>query len=146
VSVTFKITAGVLSSQDAAMQIAGCYSGGDHGLRPEAVNNPAMCNVRPNVGPLPIGQYTIEPLAFQQAVHSMGFFLRPDPANEMFGGSDFYIHWNNPHRDAGQAPYAPIIGRNSSDGCVCILVVNYSAMIEIERRRAAGDNQLTAQG
>ena len=116
----YSITSGKLSKNDGEVILTGCYSGGDAGQRPDAVNNPAMCNVRPNVGPIPIGKYTVGPLLNHPHL-GPAMALTPNPANVMFGGSGFYIHYSNPTRDAGLPPYPPPAGRNSSDGCiVCI--------------------------
>ena len=135
----YSITAGVLSTDDGEVILEKCYSGGDAGLRPEAVNNPAYCHVRPNVGPLPPAHYTIGPLA-NHVYLGPAMALTPDPGSQMFGGSDFYIHYCNPKRDAGLAPYPPVAGRNSSDGCIVLTVPG--SIQDIEARRAAGDNRL----
>lgn len=138
----YTITTGVLTADDGSSLLEHCYAGGDHGLSPEAVNNPAMCHVRPDVGPLPPGKYTIGPYQPHcPAVNSPAFQLIPYPTNQMFGGSGFYIHYNNPHRDAGLAPYPPTPGRNSSDGCICC--ISPGGLNAIETRRAAGESNLT---
>lgn len=62
------------------------YAGRDAGK-----NNPDMQNV-PATGPLPRGHYEIlEPRESDHVGH-YAMPLQPDPANEMFGRSAFYIH------------------------------------------------------
>ena len=72
----------------------------------EGKNNPAMQNV-PDVGPLPVGTYSIgEP---HDSPHTGPYTmdLTPDPDNTMFGRSEFRIH--------GAAFVNPDM---SSDGCI----------------------------
>lgn len=58
----------------------------------EGKNNPAMQEV-PCVGPLPQGHYTLQPWeAYHGHLGPLVSFLKPDPANEMFGRGDFFIH------------------------------------------------------
>lgn len=136
--MNYSISQGILSNDGVAL-LSRCYSGGDCGLRPEAVNNPDMCSVRPNVGPIPPGKYTIGPLE-AHPVLGPAMALTPDPANQMFGGSGFYIHYSNARRDAGEAPYRSVPGRNSSDGC--IVCTEPSGLQKVETLRAAGNNRL----
>ena len=58
---------------------------------PQGKNNPDMQEVA-QTGPLPRGTYAIE--APQNSPHTGPFTLdlTPDPANEMFGRSEFRIH------------------------------------------------------
>jgi len=72
------------------------------------VNNPAMQSIH-DVGPLPQGIYAISPpeTVFKLGPNAMQ--LTPDPANEMFGRSGFWIHADekaNPGK------------RLASDGCI----------------------------
>lgn len=63
------------------------YSGNGEGK-----NNPAMQSVKA-VGPLPRGRYTIgAPQDRPGHTGPYSLALAPDPANEMFGRSAFYIH------------------------------------------------------
>jgi hypothetical protein len=64
------------------------YSGGGDGK-----DNPKLQAVR-NVGPIPVGKYTIgAPEALEGGPHGPFVLpLTPDPANEMFGRSGFLIH------------------------------------------------------
>lgn len=57
-------------------------------------NNPAMQNVK-MTGPLPVGKYTINDPIDHPKLGPEAFPLTPDPANEMFGRADFYIHGAN---------------------------------------------------
>ena len=105
-----KDTAGIISFPDGAW-----YAGGDMGQHPEAVNNPDYQNIRCQ-GPIPQGWYTLGP-PYKETELGPAMFLKPDTGNWMYGRSGFFIHCINPHRDAGEAPYPPKPGRNSSDGC-----------------------------
>lgn len=84
----------------------GCYSGGNKGKVPQAINNPDYCHVK-MTGPIPPGLYTIgEP--YQDALtgsHTMS--LAPDSGNEMFGRSEFKCHGDNSEAN-----------RSASEGCI----------------------------
>ena len=70
-------------------------------------NNPAVQNV-PKVGPLPVGNYIVGDVIMSHP--RLGEYvmpLTPDPANEMFGRADFYIHGANRTTPA-----------TSSEGCI----------------------------
>jgi len=69
-------------------------------------NNPAMQDVK-DVGPLPIGFYTIEDPVSGTHLGPLAFPLTPDPSNQMFGRGGFYIH--------GAEQLHPEM---SSDGCI----------------------------
>ena len=57
-----------------------------------------------------------------------------------FGRGGFFMHYNNPHRDAAMAPYPPPAGRNSSDGCP---VATHPGDLDIVNRHwLAGDKRL----
>ena len=118
---TFKITSGALLNLNL-IQVGTGYSG--HG---EGLNNPTMCNVH-DVGPLPIGKYTI---GQPREDHQVGLFampLTPDPTNEMFGRSAFFIHGDNKS-----------LNHSASDGC--IILAN-----PIRRDIAnSGDNELIVE-
>lgn len=80
------------------------YSG--HGA---GVNNPLMQSV-PDVGPLPQGLYRmLAPIAHDPVVGEFAIPLEPDPANEMWGRSAFFIHGNDPQND-----------HNASEGCIVL--------------------------
>jgi hypothetical protein len=84
------------------------YSGGECGLVPEAVNNPAYMD-KQNVGPIPVGIYRIG-APVDTVTHGPYFLpLTPDPSNRMYGRSGFGVH--------GDSIVKP--GRESaSDGCI----------------------------
>lgn len=69
-------------------------------------NNPDMQNVK-GVGPLPKGKYIINDPEDGTHLGPIAFPLTPDPANEMFGRSGFFIH--------GADIQHPAL---SSDGCI----------------------------
>ena len=82
--------------------IRGCYSGHGAGL-----NNVAYEAVH-NVGPLPAGTYRIErPEAPITHLGPLAMRLTPDPLNDMFGRSGFFIHGDNHEMDY-----------TASDGCI----------------------------
>jgi hypothetical protein len=78
-----------------------CYAGHGAGL-----NNPAMQDQH-DVGPLPLGRYTLTALIDSPHTGLSTIILDPDPANRMFGRSGFRIHGDN-----GNANHT------ASDGCI----------------------------
>lgn len=135
----YSISQGILTTDDGEVLLTGLYSGGDHGLRPDAVNNPALYKARPNVGPIPPATYTLGPLMHSQLGPAMS--LTPLPGSNVFGASGLFAHYNNAKRDAGEAPYPPKPGRNSSDGC--IVCVTPGGLAVVEAQRVAGDSEIT---
>lgn len=92
----YKISTGEMTNPDGSITWNG-YSGTGDGR-----NNPDMTDV-PNVGPIPVGTYTIgeaydEPGKLGPCVLP----LTPDPSNEMFGRSLFRIHGDNAAHDASE--------------------------------------------
>lgn len=79
------------------------YAGNGEGL-----NNPADQAVR-NVGPLPQGLYTLK-LRTDTKLGPRVFALEPDPANAMFGRSEFFIHWDNSRQNF-----------SASEGCIVLV-------------------------
>jgi len=81
------------------------------------LNNPDSQAIHAR-GPLPQGNYAIGPL---QASHgTLGTnvaFLEPDPANEMFGRSGFFMHGRKSPADM-----------DASDGCI---VIDHDARLAI---------------
>jgi hypothetical protein len=102
VSWTYKITSGALLNQNN-IQVGLGYSG--HGM---GLNNPAMTNA-PDVGPLPVGTYTIGRPMEDDHVGIFALPLTPDPSNQMFGRSAFFIHGDN-----------PALNHTASDGCIIL--------------------------
>jgi len=100
------------------------YSGHDAG-----VNNPAMQNQH-NVGPLPQGVYAIgDPLDPPDHLGPLAMPLTPDPANEMFDRSEFFIHGDNQE-----------MNRSASNGCI---ILDHTARAAIA---AGSDRMLTVTG
>lgn len=62
------------------------YAGRDDGK-----NNPEMQSVK-GIGPLPVGIYHAEPPAAHPTVGRYAIHLIPDPGNEMYGRSSFFLH------------------------------------------------------
>lgn len=113
-SWTYEICSGKLYEDSGAIIAIG-YSGGDKGLRPDAVNNPEMVSI-PCVGPIPPGRYTLSLIVdgSGNAIDHEGkkapvVRLIPDPGNQMHGRDGLLIHGDNPKLD-----------RSASEGCVIL--------------------------
>src|SRR5271165_1598654 len=83
------------------------YSGGNEGKNPEGKNNPSMDGVK-GVGPLPKGVYTLGTPVQQSHLGPFAIPLVPDPANDMKGRGDFYVHGDT-------TPSG-----NASEGCIIL--------------------------
>jgi hypothetical protein len=71
-------------------------------------NNPEAITIE-GIGPLPPGVYTIGDPIDSPKLGPIAFPLTPDPTNQMFGRSEFYLH----------APEVkPKVPDVSSDGCI----------------------------
>lgn len=87
---------------DAEGELVGVgYSG--FGL---AKNDPAAQHV-PNVGPIPVGFYTMEEPIDSPSHGPFAIPLTPDPSNEMFGRSAFLMHGDSIQHPGG-----------ASEGCI----------------------------
>jgi hypothetical protein len=106
----------------------GCYSGGDAGTAPYAVDNPDYQMV-PMVGPLPQGVYTISPAHTIPHLGPCAMALTPDPSNQMYGRSGFFIHGDNAEAN-----------HSGSDGCI---VAGPAVRTKVSELVAAGENRLT---
>ena len=121
--MTYSQSTGQLCDAEGNLLATG-YSG--HG---DGVNNPAMQNVH-NVGPIPQGVYTVgEPHEPADHLGPLAMPLTPDPANEMFGRSEFFIHGDNAK-----------MSHSASDGCI---ILDHAARAAIF---AGSDRQLTVTG
>ena len=87
--------------------VATGYAGGNEGRNPEGKNSPEHQSV-PKVGPLPQGKYKFGTPVAQSHLGPFAIPLIPDPANEMFGRSDFFVHGDT-------TPSG-----NASEGCVIV--------------------------
>lgn len=100
---TYSQSSGVLTDPNGRPFAQG-YSGNKAGL-----DNPQMQDTH-NVGPLPQGEYTIGTL---QPLHDrLGedvLPLEPNPSNQMFGRSGFFLHGDN-----------EFLNHTASDGCVIL--------------------------
>ena len=109
--LTYKQSTGEVIDAEGEI-IATGYAGNGPDL-----NNPPSQVIHMH-GPLPQGRYTIGPL---QATHgTLGTnvaALIPDPANEMFGRSGFFIHGRKSATDM-----------DASDGCI---VIDHDARLKI---------------
>lgn len=97
---TYSQSTGIFTGGQPA-QVFRCYSG--HG---EGKNNPAMQEV-PDIGPIPVGTYTIGPLHHSAKVGPLAMCLTPAEGTNTFGRADFLIH--------GDAIAAP---GEASHGCI----------------------------
>jgi RHS repeat-associated protein len=105
---TYSQSTGVMSCRDnSGNEYARCVGYAGNG---DGVNNPALEGVQ-NVGPLPRGRYTIGEPRYSSNTGRNARNLTPDPANNMYGRSNFQWHGANADRDRGG-------GRNSSNGCI----------------------------
>lgn len=102
----YKQSTGELFDKD--ILVATGYAGGNGGQNLEGRNNPDMQNVK-SVGPLPQGLYTQGKPVMQSHLGPYAIPLIPDPNNEMFGRSAFYMHG-----DSIQKPGC------ASEGCVIV--------------------------
>jgi hypothetical protein len=107
--------------------LTGCYSGGDGGRVPSAVNDPAT-QQQIMVGPLPQGVYTISPAHTIPHLGPCVMALTPAPTNQMFGRSGFFIHGDN-----------EAMNRSGSDGCI---VAPPAVRLKLSNLVATGENQL----
>lgn len=102
---TYEQTTGDLYD-DNGRKTANGYSGGNCGKNPEAVNSPAFQTVR-MVGPIPEGFYSIEAPRDDERLGPYVLDLTPDPANNMYGRSEFRMHGDNSEAN-----------RSASEGCI----------------------------
>jgi hypothetical protein len=84
--------------------IATAYSGHGPGL-----NNPAMQSDH-DVGPIPVGTYTIGPAHYEKDKGPIVMGLTPDPSNRMFGRVGLLIHGDNPAMDHSASLGCIILG------------------------------------
>lgn len=87
---TFEITTGKWYDPSGAYVSTG-YTGGNCGKNLEGVNNPADEGLK-NIGPLPEGLYTFGTPVDHSQLGAFAIPLIPDPANDMKGRGDFYVH------------------------------------------------------
>jgi hypothetical protein len=95
---TFEIATGNLLDPDGALLATG-YSGNGVG------RNNTMYQSTKDVGPIPIGVYTIGPAINSPEMGPIAMPLTPDPLNEMFDRDGFFMHGDNSTHTA-------------SDGCI----------------------------
>ena len=99
------------------------YSGHGDGL-----DNPEMQNAM-GIGPIPCGSYRIGPPHTPvDHIGPIALSLTPDPANEMFGRSAFFIHGDNAKGDHSASNGCIILGRptreainNSADKALVVV-------------------------
>jgi hypothetical protein len=86
-------TTGEMFRPDGSLSGTG-YSG--HG---PGTNKPVFQHIR-NEGPIPAGLYTIGTPIDHPMLGPVAIPLSPDPSNQMFGRSHFWIHGDNKTHDA----------------------------------------------
>lgn len=69
--------------------------------------NQSECQTVKAGGPLPRGRYRVCPPFDHVRLGPLSFFLEPDPKNEMYGRSGFFIHGDNSYGN-----------RSASHGCI----------------------------
>jgi hypothetical protein len=94
------------------------YSG--HGA---GVDNPADQNI-PNVGPVPVGLYTIGAPVNGTHLGDGAMPLTPDPTNVMFGRSGFWMHQDNVKHD-----------ESASEGCIVQILAVLQAVAASSDKR-----------
>lgn len=102
---TFQQSTGKLTDPTGKL-IATGYAGGNCGKNPEGVNNPAMQNVA-CIGPLPQGKYTFGTPENSAKLGPFAIPLIPEPGNQMFGRSAFFMHGDTPQ-----------LNHSASEGCI----------------------------
>lgn len=106
----YSISTGRITRDEIFLGLA--YSGNDKlGI---CKNNPFAIAVKDH-GPLPIGFYIMEEIVEGTHMGPFAIKLKPDPSNDMFGRSEFFIHGDN---GLGTA----------SDGCPCTSLDNRKLM------------------
>jgi hypothetical protein len=92
------------------LRVALGYSGyDDPTTRQRGKNNPELQNVA-NVGPIPEGKYAIGSPHDSKEHGPFVLPLTPDPANEMFGRSDFLIHGDSKDHPGAASRGCIIVG------------------------------------
>lgn len=99
---TYSQSAGTMTNA-AGEVIATGYSGNG-----ASMNEPADEDTEDH-GPLPQGNYAIGAASTHPVLGPVSMELTPDPANEMFGRSGFFIHGDNAALD-----------HTASDGCIIL--------------------------
>lgn len=87
-------------------RVASGYAGGNCGKNPEGKNNADMQD-QPKIGPLPEGLYTHGEVVLQSHLGPFAIPLIPDPSNEMFNRSGFFMHGDSVENPG-----------SASEGCV----------------------------
>ena len=106
-SWTFESSTGTLFDPSGKLAATG-YAGGDKGLHKEGINNPQLQNVH-DIGPLPEGIYTMGDPVEGSHLGPLAIPLTPDPNNQMFGRSSFFIHGDRIGAEG-----------TASDGCIIL--------------------------
>ena len=92
------------------------------GMPPDGKNNPDAQEIH-DVGPLPRGTYTILESRMDPKLGPCAMQLAPDPDNEMFGRSGFFMH-----ADSAAHP-----GR-ASEGCI-VLSMKLLGLVSVSQDR-----------
>jgi hypothetical protein len=103
-SYTYEQSTGNMIDPDGSVVATG-YAGGNCGQNPEGKNNPEMQGVK-SIGPLPEGWYDLGEPVEHSHLGAYAIPLIPDPANDMLGRGDFYLHGDT-------TPSG-----NASEGCI----------------------------
>lgn len=98
------------------------YAGGDKGACKYGMNNPAYQYTK-DIGPLPVGLYSMGDAVEGTHLGPLAIPLTPDPSNDMRGRGDFYIH--------GDHIGAP---GTASDGCIILSHATRTLLSESDDR------------
>jgi hypothetical protein len=83
------------------------YAGGNCGKNREGINNHLMQD-KPNIGPLPVGTYTMMEVEEGHPTGPFTIVLQPDSTNIMYGRGGFRIHGDT------------VIRQSASEGCIVL--------------------------
>lgn len=121
--LTYSQSRGWWTLEDGPVIVMGCYSGKN------ACKNEPASEFMANIGVLPRGKYTLGPL---HTIPHLGpaMPLTPAPTNDMEGRFGFFVHLDNPAHPG-----------ESSDGC--IVAPSLAALVDLDKRRVAGETQVT---
>ena len=81
-----------------------------------------------DLGPIPVGSYTIGEPHVDEQVGPVAMTLTPAPTNEMFGRGSFLVHGDT-----------AAMNHTASHGCI---ILNHDARVAIGTAVLNGDNQL----
>ena len=109
----YEVSTGKLHQPDGAVVDIG-YSGGNKGLNPAGVNNPADEWLM-DIGPIPEGKYTFGDPVEHSNLGPFAIPLLPDSNNNMHGRGGFYCHGDTAALDHSASEGCIIMSRGTRD-------------------------------